>query len=155
VRLRITIPQTNSGVVGGKLRPAYISVATQSAIINVTPQGSSISVSGYPHTMNLTPTSVGCSSSLSSTVCAIALAFAPGSYNVTLTTYDQTGGVGNVLSAAQSVPFTITSGAANLIALTGSVNLGFTLTLNAAATTRSKRMTKTATGKPSAEPSRT
>jgi DNA-binding beta-propeller fold protein YncE len=150
-RLRINIPHTSSSTVGGKLRPAYVSSATQSAIINVTPQGSGTSVSGYPQTVNLTPTTNGCTSSLASTQCTLALAFAPGNYNVTLTTYDQTGGAGNVLSKAQSVPFTVSSGAVNAIALTlggipssvqfvpvsgsltGSVNLGFTLTTNAAA----------------------
>ncbi|HEV3157266.1 MAG TPA: NHL repeat-containing protein [Candidatus Baltobacteraceae bacterium] len=150
-RLRITIPHTSSSTVGGKLRPAYVSSATQSAIINVTPQGSGTSVSGYPQTVNLTPTTNGCTSSVASTQCTLALAFAPGNYNITLTTYDQTGGAGNVLSKAQSVPFTVSSGAVNAIALTlggipssvqfvpvsgtltGSVNLGFTLTTNAAA----------------------
>ncbi|HTW82828.1 MAG TPA: hypothetical protein VMD91_02030 [Candidatus Sulfotelmatobacter sp.] len=117
-RVTITIPHANSGTAASRKRPAYVSAATQSATIDVTVQGTGTQVSGYPMTVDLTPTSTGCSSTLASTVCTISLVLGPGSYDLTLTTYDQTGGAGNALSAAQSVPLTIVEGQANSISLT-------------------------------------
>jgi DNA-binding beta-propeller fold protein YncE len=99
-------------------RPRYISPATQSITINVTQQGSATSVNGYPQTANLTPTSSGCSSTLASTQCTVSLALPPGDYDATLTTYDQQNAAGNQLSAAQNVPFSVTAGTTNTIALT-------------------------------------
>jgi hypothetical protein len=46
------------------------------------------------------------------------LALSAGSYDVSLTTYDQPAASGHVLSAAQSVPFTVIAGQANVLALT-------------------------------------
>jgi hypothetical protein len=58
-------------------------------------------------TVNLTPTSAGCSSTLASTQCVLTLALAPGSYSVVATTYDHLNAGGNVLSSAQNVAVTI------------------------------------------------
>jgi DNA-binding beta-propeller fold protein YncE len=110
-RLVITIPKKTSSA---SKRPTYISPATQSATI-VVDQGVTAVLN---ETANLTPTSSGCTSTLASTVCTLTLALAPGSYTLTLTTYDGSNGSGNVLSAAQSVPFTIVAGQANTIAVT-------------------------------------
>jgi DNA-binding beta-propeller fold protein YncE len=151
-RLSITIPRASPRASATARRgPKYVSAATQSATLDVTVQGSGTQVSGYPTTVDLTPTSTGCSSSLASTVCTLSLALAPGSYELTVTTYDQLGGAGNALSAAQSVPFTVVAGQANSVSLTlgglpssvaiysGSAFLtttsgGFTLKIDATAT---------------------
>lgn len=119
-RITITIPRASagSGAATSRKRPAYVSAATQSATLDVTVQGTGAQVSGYPMTVDLTPTSTGCSSTLATTVCTISLVLGAGSYDLTLTTYDQTGGAGNALSAAQSVPLTIAEGQANSISLT-------------------------------------
>jgi DNA-binding beta-propeller fold protein YncE len=106
------------GTQAGSRRPLYISPATQSITINVTEQGSTTSVSGYPQTANLTPTSSGCISTLASTQCTVSLALLPGDYDATFTTYDQQNAAGNQLSAAQNVPFSIIAGTTNTIALT-------------------------------------
>ncbi|HTV74776.1 MAG TPA: NHL repeat-containing protein [Candidatus Acidoferrales bacterium] len=161
LRLTITIPHASgttptaalvAGTSAGARRPAYISAATQSAVIDITPSGSTTPVSGFPETVNLTPSSAGCTSTVSSTQCVLSLSIAPGSYDVTLSTYDQTGGTGNLLSADQAVPFTVVAGQANSLGmtlggipasfeivptssgLTGSVGSGFTLALGASAT---------------------
>jgi DNA-binding beta-propeller fold protein YncE len=107
-----------SGTTAHSRSPRYLSPATQSITINVTDQGSTTSVSGYPQTANLTPTSSGCSSTLASTQCTVSLALPPGDYDATFTTYDQQNGAGNQLSAAQDVPFSIVAGTTNTIALT-------------------------------------
>ncbi|MGD1065627.1 MAG: beta-propeller fold lactonase family protein [Vulcanimicrobiaceae bacterium] len=107
-----------SGTAAHSRSPRYISPATQSITINVTPQGSTTSVSGYPQTANLTPTSSGCSSTLASTQCTLSLALPPGDYDATFTTFDQQNGAGNQLSAAQDVPFSIVAGTTNTITLT-------------------------------------
>jgi DNA-binding beta-propeller fold protein YncE len=123
-RLTIVVPNATKAAaargrsVPGSRQPAYISAATQSAVINVTPPGSTTPISGYPVTANLTPTSTGCASTLAGTQCTLALAVLPGSYLVSLTTYDGLGGSGAVLSAAQSVPFTVVAGTNNTLALT-------------------------------------
>jgi DNA-binding beta-propeller fold protein YncE len=118
-RVTIAIPKASAGSAArGRRAPAYVSAATQSATLNFTVQGTGAQVSGYPTTVDLTPTSTGCSSTLASTVCTLSFALSAGSYDLTLTTYDQTGGAGNALSAAQSVPFTIVAGEANSISLT-------------------------------------
>lgn len=67
--------------------------------------------------MNLTPTSTACASTLASTQCTINLALGPGSYDATVTTYDQTNGAGNALSAAQAVPLVVNEGEQNTVAL--------------------------------------
>jgi hypothetical protein len=85
--------------------------------VNVTLQGGMTSIAGFPQTVNLTSTSNGCVSTLASTQCTLTINVPPGSYDATLTTYDGANATGNVLSAAQSVPFTVAAGAANRLAL--------------------------------------
>ncbi|MBV8644531.1 MAG: hypothetical protein JO225_11570 [Candidatus Eremiobacteraeota bacterium] len=109
-RFTITVPKAAAS--SATRRPAYISPSTQS--ITVTTSGPTI----LNQTANLTPTSTGCSSTLASTQCVLSLALLPGSYTATITTYDQTGGTGNVLSSGQNVAFTIVAGTANTVALT-------------------------------------
>ena len=97
------------------VRPLYLSTATQSIVI---------AISG-PTTVNetagLTVNSSGCTSTLASTICTLTVpGLQAGSYTATLTTYDgYTSGTntatGNVLSAAQSIAFTITAGQSNTI----------------------------------------
>lgn len=114
VKLRITIPKRKHR--HGK-RGKYVSPATQSIAISITPNGGSPTT----YNQNLTPASnPGCTASLiSPTICVVTLALAPGSYTGTFTTYDGllSGGnpTGNVLSAHQSAPFTVVTGKANAI----------------------------------------
>jgi hypothetical protein len=117
-RITIVIPPAAARPGGSARRPAYISPATQSASLTVTPHGSTTPVAGFPQIAGLTPTSTGCSSTLAGTQCTLNLALSPGSYDVSLTIYDQPGATGNLLSSAQSVPFTVLSGQSNNLALT-------------------------------------
>lgn len=95
------------------VRPQYVSPATQSITVDIT------GPTDVDETADLTINSAGCTSSLASVVCTLTIpGLQPGNYTATLTTYDQTGGAGNVLSAAQAVAFTITAGASNTISLT-------------------------------------
>jgi len=96
----------------------YISPATQSVTINIVGTGQTATPSGFPTTVSLTPTSSGCTSTLASTNCTLTLELAPGTYDATIVAYDGASGSGNALSAAQSVPFTLTAGTANTIAIT-------------------------------------
>ncbi|HUZ48878.1 MAG TPA: hypothetical protein VMW12_03935 [Candidatus Dormibacteraeota bacterium] len=105
--LRITIPKKSGA------RPQYVSPATTQMAINIQQGGSSIT--GYPQTVGLTPTSTGCSSTLTSTLCQLSIALAPGSYTTTLTLEDASA---NVLSSAQTIPFTVVAGTNNTINLT-------------------------------------
>jgi hypothetical protein len=92
------------------VRPQYLSDATQSITIDIS------GPTNYTATANLTVNSSGCTSTLASTICTLSVpGLLPGDYTATLTTYDQTGGTGNVLSSAQAVAFTITAGQSNNI----------------------------------------
>ncbi|HTA37777.1 MAG TPA: kelch repeat-containing protein [Candidatus Acidoferrales bacterium] len=91
----------------------YISPATQSmtlAIAGPTPVN---------RTVGLTPTSTGCSSSLTGTFCTLTIpGLLPGSYTATISTYDGAAGAGNELSAAQAIGFSIVAGVDNSIGIT-------------------------------------
>ncbi|HEY9086025.1 MAG TPA: hypothetical protein VIN40_08875 [Candidatus Tyrphobacter sp.] len=101
---------------GAGVRPQYLSNATQSITIAIS------GPTDVNETASLTVNSSGCTSSLASTICTLSV---PGlqpctspptnCYTATLTTYDQTGGSGNVLSAAQAIAFTITAGQSNTV----------------------------------------
>lgn len=99
-------------------RPQYLSPATQSITLAIS------GPTAITETQNLTVNSSGCTSSLASTICTLTVALAPctnpstNCYTASLTTYDQTGGAGNVLSAAQSITFTVTANQNNNIDLT-------------------------------------
>ncbi|HEY9086024.1 MAG TPA: hypothetical protein VIN40_08870 [Candidatus Tyrphobacter sp.] len=126
----ITVPKSSTqsatsalrqaqGATRQAVRPQYVSPATQSIAVDIT------GPTDVNETANLTVNSAGCTSTLASVVCTLTI---PGlqpctspptnCYTATLTTYDQTGGTGNVLSAAQAIAFTITAGATNTISLT-------------------------------------
>jgi len=106
----IKIPAKTSAT---NVRPQYVSPATQSMTIDIS------GPTEINETANLTIGSSGCASSLASVVCTLTISgLQPGSYTATLTTYDQTGGTGNVLSAAQEIAFTIVAGQTNTISLT-------------------------------------
>ena len=107
--LRIRIPKKHRHHRGAR----YISPATQSV---------TLAISGpttVNQTANLTPTTTGCSSSLTGTFCTLTIpGLLPGSYTANVTTYDGTGGSGTELSAAQAIGFTIISGVNNFIGIT-------------------------------------
>lgn len=90
----------------------FVSPATQSMTVAIT------GASALSETVNLTPTSNGCTSTLASTLCQLSIALAPGSYTATITTYDGLNGTGNALSTAQSIAFTVVAGSSNAIAIT-------------------------------------
>jgi hypothetical protein len=112
----ITIPKATQAA--AIRRAQYVSPATLSMAINVTGTGSTATPAGFPQTINLTPTSSGCTATLASTQCSLSFSFAPGTYVTTISTYDQTNAAGNALSSAQVVPFTVVPGTSNTIALT-------------------------------------
>ncbi|MFN2529461.1 MAG: hypothetical protein ABR584_12180 [Candidatus Baltobacteraceae bacterium] len=92
--------------------PQYISPATTQMAIDI--QQSGVSISGYPTTVPLTPTSGGCTSTLASTICTLAVSLAPGNYTTTLTMEDASA---TALSTAQSIAFTVVAGTNNTISL--------------------------------------
>lgn len=108
--MKIIVPKSTSA---NTRKPDYVSPATTQMSIDV--QQSGTSVSGYPVTVGLTPTSTGCTSTLTSTLCELTISLAPGSYTATLTAMDSSG---TALSAAQSIAVTITPGTSNTISLT-------------------------------------
>lgn len=120
--LRIVIPARPASTSSAGRRAAYISYATQSIKAVFTPTGGG---SATTFNQNLTPTSPGCQSNLNSSVtCTLQLpGLAPHNYTASFTLYDgMLNGsnipTGNVLSANQSVPVTITAGQPNVIAVT-------------------------------------
>lgn len=109
VRFVIKIPKKHH-------RPRFISPATQSLTLAIAPQAGGPAV--VNETVNVTPTSQGCSSTPSATQCVLNAGVPAGSYLVTIATYDQIGAGGNELSHAQSVPFVVTLGQTNALGLT-------------------------------------
>jgi sugar lactone lactonase YvrE len=117
-RFVISVPHATQDATKSKRNAQYISPATQSIAVNIT------GPTNYSATQDLTPTSTGCSSTLASTQCVLVVALSacpstvPNCYTATLATYDATGGTGNLLSAAQAVPFGVAAGQNNTIDLT-------------------------------------
>jgi hypothetical protein len=120
------------------VKPQYISPATQSIAIAIT------GPTDVTETANLTIGSSGCTSTLANIVCTLTVpGLAPcttpptNCYTATITTYDETGGTGNVLSEAQAVTFTVTAGEDNNVGLTlsGVPATIFAAALNASANT--------------------
>jgi outer membrane protein assembly factor BamB len=107
--LRIRVPKRRHR----RKRAAYISPATQSLSLLIVSAASGQTVDNQ--TVNLTPSSPGCSTNASSTICTVQIYLPAGSYNGTLTAYSGTNGKGNILSEGQNVPFTIALGQANHI----------------------------------------
>jgi hypothetical protein len=102
VSFKIVIPQTSTSQ---RSRPAYVSSATQSATITVTPSGGS---TGSPTAINCNTTSLTCSGSVSAPV---------GSDTFTVNLYSGTNGGGNLLSTG-TVTQTIVAGQANSVNVT-------------------------------------
>ncbi|HEY4442253.1 MAG TPA: hypothetical protein VGN14_17465, partial [Candidatus Elarobacter sp.] len=115
VTIKIDVPKATSTARAAR-RPAYISPATTQMTLDIQTgcPGACASVSGYPTTVALTPTTNGCTSTLASTSCQLSISLAPGSYTATLSTADAGG---NILSTAQQIAFTILAGQANTISL--------------------------------------
>jgi hypothetical protein len=111
--------------------PMYLSPATQSLQVVVNPQGaSSTPAPGTDNstqintTIALSPSSSGCRSSLSTTVCSLTVNLSPGKYVASLTAYDGApqgnppAPSGNPISGAAEVPFTVSSSQPNNVNLT-------------------------------------
>jgi len=111
-RFAIEVPHRRSHVRRGK----YVSPATLSMTLAITRGG--VSVPGFPQTIDLTPTSQGCTSTTSSTQCTLSVTLAAGNYIASVNTYDRLDGAGNELSQAQNVPFQVLTGQANQVSLT-------------------------------------
>lgn len=115
-RFTIAIPKASASTASARRSPRYVSPATASMTVSIVtdPGGTSV----VNETAGLTPTSNGCSSTLASTECTLAISLPPGSYDAALSTYDGANATGNELSQGQLVDFTIVAGQANTIALT-------------------------------------
>ena len=111
VTFRIDVP-AKTGAAHAR-HPQYLSPATTQMSIDIRQSG--VSISGYPTTVPLTPTSGGCTSTLATTYCQLAVSLAPGAYTATLTAEDASA---NALSSAQTVPFTVAAATNNIIPLT-------------------------------------
>ncbi len=100
--------------------PHYLSPATQSITVAITPQASCGTCSTPPPlTASLTLTNQQqCTSTLASVQCMLSVSLSPGSYNASITTYDGPNGTGSVLSENQNVPFTVVAGQSNVVPLT-------------------------------------
>jgi hypothetical protein len=111
--------------------PMYLSPATQSLQVIVNPQGASSTPPPGTNTSTqinttiaLSPSSSGCKTSLSNTVCSLTVNLSPGNYVATLTAYDGApqgtppAPSGNPLSGASQVPFTVSSSQPNNVNLT-------------------------------------
>ena len=118
--LKIVIPKTKA-TLATRRAPRYVSPATQSMTVLVTQHTGGATV--LNETVGLTPTSTGCTSTLTSTNCTLQLPLGPGTYDVTLSTYDGYNAAngtatGNVLSSGQTIDFTVVAGQANAISVT-------------------------------------
>lgn len=112
----ITIPKTAATPAAG-VRPAYVSAATQSITVAVSQSTSSGLNTVLNETVNLTPSSSGCSSSLAGTTCTLTMNLNPGTYSASITTYDGTNGSGNALSTGQGISFTVVANENNVVPL--------------------------------------
>ena len=118
--LRIVVPKGGT-TTSSRRSPRYISPATQSMTVLVTQHSGGATV--LNETAGLTPTSAGCTSTLTTTICTLNLPLGPGTYDMTLATYDgydsaHNAATGTELSSGQNVDFTIVAGTANTISVT-------------------------------------
>jgi hypothetical protein len=110
VRFVIRVPAKKKR---GKLRHGrYVSPATQSMKVAITGNAT------QTVTVDLTPTSNGCSSTLATTTCTLSLGLPPGTYTAAVSTFDGLGGAGTLLSAGQALNFTIAAGISNNVPIT-------------------------------------
>jgi hypothetical protein len=125
-----TRKQTNA-ITNHLRHPMYLSPATQSLQVVVNPQGASSTPPPGTNTSTqinttiaLSPSSTGCQTTLSNTVCSLTVNLSPGNYVATLTAYDGApqgtppAPSGNPLSGASQVPFTVSSSQPNNVNLT-------------------------------------
>jgi hypothetical protein len=114
VTVKIDVPKSTGA--SNTRHPQYISPATTQISVNMQSgcPGACASISGYPKTVALTPTSAGCTSTLATTECQLSIALAPGSYVGTFTTLDAGGAT---LSTATSVPVIVIAGAVNSVSV--------------------------------------
>jgi len=110
VTFLIDVPKNTASARGRS--PQFISPATTQMAINI--QQNAVSVSGYPVTVPLTPTSGGCTSTLANTTCQLTVTLPLGNYTATLTTEDANA---TALSSAQNIAFTVRAGT-NTVPLT-------------------------------------
>ncbi|HVA28861.1 MAG TPA: hypothetical protein VNF68_11815 [Candidatus Baltobacteraceae bacterium] len=96
------------------IRPEFISPSTKSLKL-VVKQSRKIVLT---KTVNLTPTSTGCKTTLADSVCTLTLRLAAGSYAATASTYDAVGAKGKLLSLAVNLPFAVKAAGSNVIPLT-------------------------------------
>ena len=109
--IRIHIPRAPHRSRG--LRGRFVSPATQALTISTT------GPTQLSETVAVTPSSPNCSSTLAGTTCSIPLQVAPGSYTVTIVALDAVPPAPtHTLSAAQSIPMTVSTGAVNSVNLT-------------------------------------
>lgn len=97
-------------------RPGYVSAYTKSLQLTIAPAAGGRAV--ISKAVDVTPTSAGCANVSGNTLCSFTENLPPGSYVVSVEAYDGLGGAGNLLSAAQRVPFTALAGRTNSVALT-------------------------------------
>jgi hypothetical protein len=118
--VRIIVPARSAASSHARRKPSYVSPSTASIVIQLE------SVNGVPENpvtsqeVDLTASNTAdCSppTALSPLTCTVPISAPPGTDVLTLTTYDQTGGTGSVLSV-NSVSATIQEGGTNQISVT-------------------------------------
>ncbi len=121
--LRIDVPRGAGGSAATAARrsPRYVSPATQSVTVVITQHAGGATV--LNETVGLTPTSTGCTSTLTTTICTLNLPLAPGTYDMSLATYDGYDSVhgtatGTMLSSGQNIGFSILAGRSNTVSVT-------------------------------------
>ena len=112
LRVRVTIKVALVAAARPK-RPHFISPATKSLKMTIAQNAQTV----LTKTVDLTPSSTGCTSSLASVTCTLDISLAAGQYSATLTTFDAINGTGKELSTAQNVAFSVTAGGNNEIPL--------------------------------------
>jgi hypothetical protein len=113
--ITISIPKKKAASAIARVAPKYVSPATQSLSLAITDSTQKVV---YSQTTNLLPTSPGCSTTASATLCTIKLSLVPGTYQASITTFSGTGGTGLRLSQGQNEVVTIVQGGPNVIGLT-------------------------------------
>jgi hypothetical protein len=113
----IKIPQDSANVQGAR-RTSYVSPATQSIQITVSPGPAQINVEA-----DLTPTNPHCTvpQAISYLTCSVPLALAAGTYSANFVTYDKPGGAGGTgrkLSETDGVAFTVSGNGGDQIGVT-------------------------------------
>ncbi len=115
--LSISVPKRSRAASRAeRLGPSYVSPATQSLSVKIV--SAATKETAFSRTVNLTPESPGCTTTVAATVCRIAILILPGAYLVDVATYSGLNGTGSVLSQGQDESVTIAQGKSNAIGLT-------------------------------------